>query len=76
MAVKYILLSAVSVRGIPADELPSRVLLTHLPPGQNGRHFVNDIFMCFFVNGRFCILIIISLKNVSTCLIDNDPTLV
>ena len=27
------------------------------PPGQNGRHFTNDIFGCIFVNEKFCILI-------------------
>ena len=40
---------------------------THLnssPPGQNGRHFADDIFRCIFVNGMFCILIKISLKFV------------
>ena len=27
------------------------------PPGQNGYHFVDDIFRCIFVNENFCILI-------------------
>ena len=27
--------------------------LTHLPPGQNGRHFADDIFRCIFVNEMF-----------------------
>ena len=27
-------------------------------PGQNGRHFTDDIFRCIFENGKFCILII------------------
>ena len=32
------------------------------PPGQNGRHFAEDIFRCIFKNEKFCILIKISLK--------------
>ena len=31
------------------------------PPEQNGRHFADDIFRCIFVNGKFCILIEMSL---------------
>ena len=34
------------------------------PPEQNGRHFVDDIFRCVFVDEKFCILIKISLKFV------------
>ena len=26
-------------------------------PGQNGRHFVDDLFRCILVNNKFCILI-------------------
>ena len=32
------------------------------PPGQNGRHFPDDIFKCIFMNEKFCIFIQISLK--------------
>ena len=32
------------------------------PPGQNGRHFTDDTFGCIFVDGKFCILIEMSLK--------------
>ena len=39
-------------------------LLTHLPPGQNGRHFTDNIFKCIFVNEKCFILIKISLKFV------------
>ena len=28
-------------------------ILTHLTPGQNGRHFADDIFKCIFVNKTF-----------------------
>ena len=45
-------------------------------PGQNGRHFADDIFSCIFVNEKFCILIKISLKFVPKGPIDNNPTLV
>ena len=48
--------------------------LTH-PPGQNGRHFADDIFRCIFVNEKFCILIWISLKFVPKGPIDNIPAL-
>ena len=36
------------------------------PPGQNVRHFTDDIFKCIIINEKFCILIQISLKFVST----------
>ena len=39
-----------------------RVFLTHLHPGQNGRHFADDIFRCIFVNEKFSIFIQILLK--------------
>ena len=45
-------------------------------PGQNGRHFADDIFKCIFVNEKFFILIEISLKFVPKVLINNDPALV
>ena len=40
------------------------ILLNSFPPGQNGRHFANVIFTWIFVNGKFYILIKISLKFV------------
>ena len=43
------------------------------PPGQNGRHFPDDIFRCTFVNEKFYILIKISLKFVSKSPFDNNP---
>ena len=42
------------------------------PPGQNGRHFADDLFRCIFVNEKFFILIKISLKFVSKHLTDNN----
>ena len=46
------------------------------PPGQNGRHFADDIFKCMFVNEKFCILNRLSLKFVPKGLINNIPALV
>ena len=46
------------------------------PPGQNGRHFADDVFGCIFVNEEFCILIKISLKFVPKGPINNKPALV
>ena len=38
--------------------------LNSSPSGQNGRQFADVIFSCIFINEKFCILIIISLKLV------------
>ena len=46
------------------------------PPGQNGRHFADDIFRCIFLIEKFCILIRISLKFVPKGPIDNKWALV
>ena len=43
------------------------------PPGQNSRHFADDIFSCTFVNKNFCILIKIPLKFVPKGPIDDNP---
>ena len=53
-----------------------KIDLTPLPPGQNGRHFADNIFICIFVNDRFCILIKISLKFVPKSSIDINPALI
>ena len=34
------------------------------PPGRDGRHFVDDVLRCIFMNEKLCILIRISLKFV------------
>ena len=44
--------------------LVSRWVLKTLRPRQNGRHFSDDIFKCIFINEKFCISILISLKFV------------
>ena len=46
------------------------------PPGQNGRHFTDDISRCIFVNEMFCFLMKISLKFVPKGPVDNKPALV
>ena len=46
------------------------------PPGQDGRHFPDDIFKCILMNEKFWILIQISLKFVPKGPIDNNPALV
>ena len=42
------------------------------PAGQDGHHFADDIFICIFVNERFCILIEISLKFIRKGPINNN----
>ena len=43
---------------------PANLCSNSSPPGQNGRHFADDIFRCISVNEGFRILIRISLKFV------------
>ena len=43
---------------------------------QNGRHFLDDIFKCFFLNENVSIAIKISLKFVPKGPINNIPALV
>ena len=50
--------------------------LTHSPPGQNGRHFADEILRCLFENEKFWILIKISRKFVPKSPIHNNPALV
>ena len=45
-------------------------------PGQNGRHFADDIFKFIFENEKFRIWIKMSRKFVPDVLIDNNPALV
>ena len=46
------------------------------PPGQNGRHFADEVFRCIFVNEKLYILTKISLKFVSKGPIDDNPALI
>ena len=54
----------------------SRGLFNSYPPGQDVRHFADDIFRRTFMNEKFCILIKISVKFVPKGPIDNNPALV
>ena len=47
-----------------------------MSPGQNGRHFADDIFSRIFLNKNVWISIQFSLKYVSKSPIDNNSTLV
>ena len=44
--------------------------------GQNGHHFLDEIFKCIFVTEKFCFSIRISLKFVPKGPADNKPALV
>ena len=50
--------------------------INSFPPGQNDRHFADDMFKCIFLNGNILISNKISLKYVPWGLIDNMPALV
>ena len=52
------------------------MFLNSSTPGQNGRHFADNIFRCIFVNENFCILIKILSKFVPKGPIDNKSALV
>ena len=39
-------------------------VLKRISPGQNGRHFADDLFRCIFANEKFCISIRILFKFV------------
>ena len=53
-----------------------RRLISTLRPGQNGRHFADDIFLCIFLNENIWISIKISLKFVPRGPVNKIPSLV
>ena len=55
---------------------PQAYYVTTSPPGQNGHHFADDIFICVFVNEKFCILIKIQLEFVTKDPIKDNPAMV
>ena len=55
---------------------PTETHLNTLRPGQNGRHFTDDIFKCIFLNENVYISSKISLKFVPKGPINNIPALV
>ena len=85
-APTYYIVSAVNVYGrqAPLGTRTSGALLlrwtTLIPdmdsPGQNGRHFADDIFKCVFMTEKFCISIRISRKFVSKGPIDKKSVLI
>ena len=52
------------------------LIVNTLRPGQNGRHFADDIFKCIFLNENVWIPIKISLKFVPKGWINNIPAMV
>ena len=56
-----------------ADDLG---IINSSPPGQNGRHFADDMFKCIFLNENIWISNEISLKYIPRGLIDNMSALV
>ena len=54
----------------------NKYLINTLRPGENGRHFADDIFKCIFLNENVWIPIKISLKFVLKGPINNIPALV
>ena len=56
--------------------IPSYNGINSSPPGQNGRHFPDDIFKCIFLDENAWISIKISLKFVPKDPINNIPALV
>ena len=49
-----------TIQGLRCNSIAGAILLTWFnssSPGQNGRHFADDIFGCIFVNENVCILI-------------------
>ena len=60
----------------PPDITITRLLINSSPPGQNGRYFADDIFICIFVNEKLRIFIKLSLKFVHKGPIDNYAALI
>ena len=65
------LLCCISIRPVSPP-----IWINSSPPGENGRHFADDIFKRNFVNENFCISIKMSLNYAPEGPIDNIPALV
>ena len=65
-----------------AVRLPTHICVTRTqwvnlsPPGHYGSNFADDIFICIFINEKFCVLIRILMKFVLKAPVDNNPALV
>ena len=57
------------------QQMRQYMTLTHLPPGQNGHHFADDIFKYIFWNEKEVVLIKISKKFIPNGPISNIPGL-
>ena len=53
---------------------PDLYRINSSPPGQNDRHFTDDMFKSIFVNKKLCILIKILMKFVPKGPVDNNTT--
>ena len=56
--------------------LHHQAICWHIEPRQHGHHLADNISKCIFVNEKFCISILISLKFVSEGQIDSNSALV
>ena len=65
-----------SHRRCPYSPLKKQGILTHIPPGQNGRNFGRRHVQLYFFNESYRIPIQISLKYVPMSPIGNRPALV
>ena len=72
----FIAISKTSAKGPMRQRWLGTLLVNLSPPGQNGRHFADDIFKCIFFNENVLIVIKISLKCIPIGPISNDRALV
>ena len=66
----FLIETAPSFPWYAAPDLLTAWMLNSSPPGQNGRHFADNMFKCIFLNENIWISNKISLKNVPWGLID------
>ena len=65
----------ISLKFVPDGPVEIKSALTN-PPGQNGPHFADDIFINIFMNERYYILVKILFMFVPKGPVDNNPALV
>ena len=53
-----------------------RSVINSSPPGENGRHFTDNIFKCIYLNENVWFSLKISMKFVPVVPLDNNPALV
>ena len=74
LTIKYLYMSVCGCQYVHWQPYSDR--FNTLRPRQNGRHFLDDIFKCIFLDENVWISIKISLKFVPKVLINNIPALV